>query len=90
VTSVYIGAHFEWTRSMSTMKKHYYAGTARVAVRTGTGSGASGLLWLLGDHLGSTSRVANADGTAYSNGEQRYKAWGQRAADHVPFHRSAA
>jgi len=36
------------------------------------------LLWLLGDHLGSTSRVANADGTPLANGEQGYKPWGEK------------
>jgi RHS repeat-associated protein len=60
------------------MVKYYYAGSTRIAMRTGTGTGESGLLWLLGDHLGSTSRVANADGTPYANGEQRYKPWGEK------------
>jgi RHS repeat-associated protein len=53
-------------------------GSTRVAMRTGAGSGTDGLLWLLGDHLGSTSRVANADGTPLANGEQRYKPWGEK------------
>jgi RHS repeat-associated protein len=60
------------------MVKYYYAGTTRVAMRTGYGSGPTGLLWLFGDHLGSASRVANVDGTPYTNGEQRYKPWGEK------------
>jgi hypothetical protein len=36
VTTVHIGAYFEWTGSTSTMKKCYNAGGARVAVRTGS------------------------------------------------------
>ncbi len=77
-TTVYIGNYFEWTGSTSTMVKYYYAGSTRVAMRTGTGTNETGLLWLLGDHLGSTSRVANADGTPLANGEQRYKPWGEK------------
>jgi hypothetical protein len=36
VTTVYIGNYFEWTGSTSTMKKYYYSGATRVAMRTGT------------------------------------------------------
>ncbi len=52
VTTTYLGNYFEWTGSTSTMIKYYYAGSTRVAMRQG-----STLYWLLGDHLGSTSRV---------------------------------
>jgi RHS repeat-associated protein len=38
-------------------------------------TGAADPLWLLGDHLGSTSVVANYDGTLYAG--QGYKAWGE-------------
>jgi len=48
-------------------------------MRTGAGTSETGLLWLLGDHLGSTSRVANADRTAYTYGEQRYRPWGEKS-----------
>ena len=75
VTTTYIGNYFEWTGSTSTMKKYYYAGTIRIAMRTGTGSGETGLKWLLVDHLGSTSVVVNADGSF--NSMQLYKAWGE-------------
>jgi YD repeat-containing protein len=47
-TTVYIGNYFEWS---GTMKKYYYAGATRVTMRTGTGSGTTGLKWLLEDHL---------------------------------------
>jgi RHS repeat-associated protein len=77
-TTVYIGNYFEWKGSTSTMVRYYYAGAERVAMRTG----AADPLWLLGDHLGSTSVVANYDGTIYINGgrlaRQGYKAWGEQ------------
>jgi RHS repeat-associated protein len=76
--SAYIGNYFEWTGSTSTMKKYYYAGSLRLAMRTGSGTGTAGLLWLLGDHLGSTSKAANPNGTLYTGSEQRYKAWGEK------------
>ena len=109
VTTVYVGNYFEWicrrslrslqqtiVGSINTMVKYYYAGSTRVATRTGAGANETGLLWLFGDHFcrkprqtfgcrkprqtfgGSTSRVANADGTPYTNGEQRYKPWGEK------------
>ena len=53
------------------MKRYYYAGTMRVAMREGNATP----LWLFGDHLGSTSLVANNDGSL--NSELRYKAWGE-------------
>jgi RHS repeat-associated protein len=55
-------------------KKYYYAGATRIAMR----EGSNAPLWLLGDHLGSTSRVANYDGSAYTNGWQLYKPWGEK------------
>jgi RHS repeat-associated protein len=45
-------------------------------------TGAANPLWLLGDQLGSTSVVANYDGTIFINGttpaRQGYKAWGEQ------------
>jgi hypothetical protein len=46
VTTTYIGNYFEWKSSTSNMVKYYYAGTTRVAMRTGYGSVTTGLLWL--------------------------------------------
>ena len=34
VTTDYVGDYFEWTGSTSTMIKYYYAGAARVAMRS--------------------------------------------------------
>jgi len=52
------------------MKRYYYAGATRVAMRMG-----STLRWLLGDHLGSTNRMANSDGSPYRM--VLYKGWGE-------------
>jgi len=50
--------------------KYYYAGTQRIAMRK------DGILsFLLGDHLGSTSLVTDANGQ--NPIETRYKAWGE-------------
>jgi hypothetical protein len=54
------------------MKKYYYAGGVRVAMRTG----AAANLWLLGDHLGSSSVSANGTNGA-KLAEIRYKPWGR-------------
>ena len=67
-TTAYLGNYFEY--SGSTMKKTYYAGTTRVAVRVG-----STISYLLTDHLGSTTNTINTSGT--ETGELRYKAWGE-------------
>jgi RHS repeat-associated protein len=75
VTTTYIGNYFEWTGSTSTMKKYYYAGSIRVAMRTGSGTGTTGVNWLFGDHLGSQSVTAEASGSKIA--EVRYKAWGE-------------
>jgi RHS repeat-associated protein len=69
-TTTYIGNYFEWTGSTSTMKKYYYAGSTRVAMRTGSGT----LNYLLGDHLGSQAITTNSSGG--STGEIRYYPWG--------------
>jgi RHS repeat-associated protein len=60
------------------MKKYYYAGATRVAMRTGTGTGMIGLQWLLENHLGSTNVILNSDGTLYSR--LTYKPWGETRA----------
>jgi RHS repeat-associated protein len=53
------------------MRKYYYAGDQRVAMR----QGSSTVYWLLGDHLGSTAITASSSGSTV--GELRYKAWGE-------------
>jgi len=52
------------------MKKYYYYGSSRVAVRQG-----STLTYLISDHLGSTSLVYETSGT--KQGELCYKAFGE-------------
>ena len=65
VTTVYIGNIYEVQGS--TIKKYYYAGNQRVAMRDG-----GTLSWLLGDHLGSTAYTIN--GTT-ETAEVRYRPW---------------
>jgi hypothetical protein len=45
-------------------------------MRTGSGSGDTGLLWLLTDHLGSTSASANPSGSP--NTRMGFKLWGEQ------------
>jgi RHS repeat-associated protein len=71
VTTSYVGNYFEWTGGTSTMKKYYYAGTTRVAMRTGS----STLNFLLADQLGSQAITTDASGV--KTAELRYKAWGE-------------
>ena len=74
VTTAYIGNYAEWiSGSPGTLVKYYYAGTTRVAMR----SGSNNPLWLLGDHLGSTSKVANYNGLS-EHSQQLYKPWGEK------------
>jgi RHS repeat-associated protein len=70
-TTIYIGNYYEWTGSTTTAKKYYYAGSQRIAMRTGT----STLNYLLGDHLGSTSITADSAGARVA--ELMYKPWGE-------------
>jgi hypothetical protein len=65
VTTSFLGEYFEWSGPTSTMKKYYYAGTIRVAMRTGS----STINYLLGEHslvprdrLGSTAIITNSSG----------------------------
>ena len=78
ITTTYIGnpsvpsgqGYFEWTGSTSTMKKYYYAGASRVAMRTGPTT----IEYLLSDHLGSQAITANSSGVM--SAEIRYFPWG--------------
>ncbi len=73
VTRVFIGAYFEWTGSTTTMKRYYYAGGTRVAMRTGS----STLNYLLSDHLGSQAlTLTNAGARFNPNTELRYMPYG--------------
>ena len=67
-TTYFVGNHYEVTGS--TIIKYYYAGSQRIAMRTnGT------LLYILGDHLGSTSLTTDANGQNPT--KTYYKAWGE-------------
>ena len=68
--TTYIGGYFEWSGSSSTMRRYYYAGGQRIAMRLGTTT----LRFLLGDHLGSTAITATTSGSKLA--ELRYYPWG--------------
>jgi RHS repeat-associated protein len=68
VTIKYVRAHYEVEGS--TVRKFYYAGGVRVAMRTGTGNPN----YFLTDHLGSTTVTLTNTGTREA--ELRYSAWG--------------
>ena len=76
VETYYPGRHYneEVDGSTSTVKKFYAMGSTTVAVRTVTGT-EDVLNWVLGDHLGSASVTANADGSW--NSELKYTAFGE-------------
>jgi len=77
VTTVYIGNIYERDNG-TTVRKYYYAGTVRVALRTGGQT-----YYLLNDHLTSTAITTNASGARltelryYAYGGTRYDAGGQ-------------
>jgi RHS repeat-associated protein len=71
VTTVFIGNYYQWTGSTSTAIRYYYAGSQRIAMRAGT----SNPQWILGDHLSSTTTIADATGGWV--GTQLYRAWGE-------------
>jgi len=70
-TTAFIGSILEWTGSTTTMIRYYYAGAARIAMRTGTGAPQ----YILSDHLGSTSVTTSSEGVYQS--EVMYKPWGE-------------
>jgi RHS repeat-associated protein len=67
-TTYFVGTHYEVTDGLVT--KYYYAGTQRIAMRK-----AGTLNFILGDHLGSTSVIVDANGGLVS--KQMYKPWGE-------------
>jgi RHS repeat-associated protein len=66
-TTTYVGAHYE--KAKGTLKKYYYAGERRIALRTGGQT-----YYLFSDHLGSTHVSYRAD--AGATVVQRYFPWG--------------
>jgi RHS repeat-associated protein len=81
VVTFYPGRHYnrEVDGATVTVKKFYTLGSSTVAVRTVQGSNDT-LNWILGDHLGSASVTANADGTW--NSEIKYTAFGEVRASY--------
>ncbi len=77
VTTVYIGNYYEHDNG-TTVRKYYYAGAVRVALRTGGNT-----YYLLNDHLTSTAITTNSSGVRqtelryYAYGGTRYDAGGQ-------------
>ncbi len=75
--TVYIGNYYERDNG-TTVRKYYYAGAVRVAMRTGGNT-----FYLLNDHLTSTAITTNASGVRqtelryYAYGGTRYDAGGQ-------------
>jgi len=68
VTTVYIGNYYERDNG-TTVRKYYYAGAVRVAMRTGGNT-----FYLLNDHLTSTAITTNSSGVRQT--ELRYFAYG--------------
>ncbi len=68
MTTVYIGNTYERDNGM-TVRKYYYAGAVRVALRTGGNT-----FYLLNDHLTSTAITTNSSGVRQT--ELRYFAYG--------------
>jgi RHS repeat-associated protein len=68
-TTYYVGSHFEWTGSTSTMKRYIYAGGQRAGVLDG-----NAIYYLLSDQLGSTSVTSSYNGTKVA--EVRYYPFG--------------
>ena len=76
VVTFYAGRYYhqEVDGSETTVRKYYALGSMTIAVRSVEGAQDT-LKWVLGDHLGSTSVTANADGTW--NSTLRYTAFGE-------------
>jgi RHS repeat-associated protein len=79
-TTIYIGNYFEWHGTTADMVKYYYSGGTRVAMRVGTGEP----VYLMGDHLGSTSVAVDEQGAPVGGSPQLYKAWGETRAGSMP------
>ena len=79
-TTVYIGSYFEWHGTVTDTVKYYYSGATRVAMRVG----ANAPVYLMGDHLGSTSVAVDVNGALVGGSPQLYKAWGETRAGSMP------
>ena len=76
-STYYIGNHTEYETQalITTLRRYFYAGTTRVAMRVVDGA-TNPTYWLLNDHLGSTAITANSTGV--KTAELRFKAWGEQ------------
>jgi len=74
--TVYIGNYYEWHGTVAEAVKYYYSGATRVAMRVG----ANALVYLMGDHPGSTSVATDEQGAPVGGSPQLYKAWGETRA----------
>ena len=72
LTTAYLGNYYEYevNNTTITQRSYYYAGSTRVAMRTGS----STINYLLGDHLGSQAITTNSSGV--KSAEIRYYPWG--------------
>jgi RHS repeat-associated protein len=79
-TTFYIGNYYEKIDekidddTTTTIKKYYYAGGVRVAMSEKINEGLEYSRYFVTDHLGSTTKLINTNGTEYS--ETDYLAWG--------------
>src|SRR4030065_1312289 len=69
--TVFIGNYFEWNVATQTNRTYYFAGATRIAMREGSGDPQ----WILGDHLGSTSKMVSYLGA--DTGGEGDKVWGE-------------
>jgi RHS repeat-associated protein len=77
VVTAYVGSYFEILPATGVTTTYYYLGSQRVAMRT-----ASGVTWLAGDHLGSTSLATSSAGAKVS--EERYLPYGGTRSGSAP------
>ncbi len=75
-TTYYIGNYYEKIveGTSTTIKKYYYSGGMRVAMSEKINEGLENTRYFVTDHLGSTTKLINTNGTEYS--ETDYLAWG--------------
>jgi YD repeat-containing protein len=69
--TIFIGNYFEWNVTAQTKRTYYYGGATRIAMRDNGGEPQ----WILGDHLGSTSKMVSY--LSAVTGRQLHKVWGK-------------
>jgi hypothetical protein len=85
-TRYYIGNHTEYEviGLTTTLRRYFYAGSTRVAMRVVDGA-TNPTYWLLNDQLGSTAitslspdAFSGTDASGALSAELRFKAWGEQ------------